>query len=58
MTYPVAAHFLALNQDVSTLCFCGIERVNVPPRGGDIELLLQQNELFCICTLQTDHLMA
>ncbi len=43
----------ALNHDVSTLRFCGIERVNVPPRGGDIELLLQRSELFWIFTLQT-----
>ncbi len=53
VNYPVAAHFLALNHDVSTLCFCGIEGVNVPPRGGDTELLLQQRELFWIFTLQT-----
>ncbi len=46
MNYPVAAHFLALNHDVSTVRFFGIERVNVPPRGGDFELLLQQRELF------------
>ncbi len=53
VNYPVVAHFLALNHDVSTLQFCGIERVNVPPRGGDIEVLLQQRELFWIFTLQT-----
>lgn len=53
VNYPFAAYILALNHDVSTLRFCGIERVNVLPRGGDIELLLQQLELFWIFTLQT-----
>lgn len=50
--YPVVAHFLALNH-VSTLHFCGIEKVSMPPRGGNIELLLQRRELFWIFTLQT-----
>lgn len=53
VNYPVAAHFLSFNHDVSSLRFCGIEKVSVPPRGGDIELLLQRRELFWIFTLQT-----
>jgi len=53
VNYPVAAHFLACNHDVSPLRFCGIEEVNVPARGGDIELLLLRRELLWIFTLQT-----
>lgn len=53
MNYPVAAHFVTLNHDVTSLRFCGIEKVTLPPRGGDIELLLQRRELFWIYTLQT-----
>jgi len=51
--YPVAVHFSACNHDVSTLCFCRIEKVNVPPRGAIIELLLLKSGLFWIFTLQT-----
>lgn len=53
LNYPVAVHFLTLNHDVTSLRFCGIEKVTLPPRGGDIELLLQRRELFWIYTLQT-----
>jgi len=31
----------------------GIEKVSVPPRGGDIDTLLLRRELFWIVTLQT-----
>lgn len=48
VNFPVAAHFLSLNHDVSFLCFCGIEKVTVPPREGDIEMILR--ELFWIFT--------
>ncbi len=53
INYPVAAHFLSFNHDVSSLCFLGIEKVLVPLRGGDIETLLLRRELFWIVTLQT-----
>lgn len=53
VNYPVAAHFLSFNHDVSSLRFCGIEKVSMPPGGDDIELLLQRRELFWIFTLQT-----
>lgn len=32
--------------NVSSLCFCGIEKVNVPLSVVDIEMLLQRCELF------------
>ncbi len=44
MNYPVAAHFLSFNH-VFCLRFLEIEKVSVPPRGGDIETLLLRREL-------------
>ena len=44
MNYPVAAHFAEANHPVSSLRYIGIEKVNVPRRGGDIEKLLLKRE--------------
>ena len=34
--YPVAVHFNDLKHDISTFRFCGIEKVKMSDRGGDI----------------------
>ena len=51
--YPVAVHFNDHKHDISSLRFCGIEKVDPPPRGGDHDLLLKRRELYWIHTLQT-----
>ena len=51
--YPVAVHFNDAHHDISSLRFCGIEQVNLPPRGGDHDKLLKQREAYWIHTLQT-----
>lgn len=51
--YPVAMHFNDAHHDISTLRFCGIERVPAPPRGGDHDKLLKQHEAYWIYALQT-----
>jgi len=51
--YPVATNFLTFNHDVSSLWFCGIEKVSMPLRGSNVELFLQRRDLFWIFTLQT-----
>ncbi|KAE8608009.1 hypothetical protein XENTR_v10011364 [Xenopus tropicalis] len=45
VTSPVARHFQAERHQVSQLRYMGIERVCMPKRGGDRELLLKQREL-------------
>ncbi len=39
--------------DISTLWFCGMEKVSLPPRGGDLDLLLKRCGACWIFTLQT-----
>ncbi len=51
--YPIAIHFNNAHHDISSLRFCGIEQVTLPPRGGDHDKLLKQREAFWIYTLQT-----
>ena len=53
MNYPVAAHFAEANHPVSSLRYIGIEKVNVPRRGGDIEQLLLKREASWIYQLKT-----
>ncbi|XP_073721933.1 uncharacterized protein [Misgurnus anguillicaudatus] len=50
---PVAQHFTDLRHSVSTLQYIGIEQVKYPRRGGDINKLLLQRELYWIYTLNT-----
>ncbi len=51
--YPVAVHFNDARHDISSLRFCGIEKVSPPRRGGDHDLLLKCREAFWIYSLQT-----
>lgn len=51
--YPVAVHFNDKGHDIATLRFCGIERVDLPRRGGDHDLLLRRREAYWIFTLET-----
>lgn len=48
----MAVHFNDAHHDISSLRFCGIEQVNLPPRGGDHDKLLKQREAYWIHTLQ------
>ena len=50
---PVALHFHQAQHCISSLRYLGIERVKLPPRGGDIDTLLLQREAFWISTLNT-----
>lgn len=45
--YPVVLYFNKFNLDMLSHWFCGIGKVNVPPRGGD----MQRHEVYY--TLQT-----
>lgn len=40
--YVVAVHFKDEKHDISTLRFCGIEKVSMPPRGDDLDLFLNK----------------
>lgn len=40
--YVVAVHFKDEKHDISTLRFCGIEKVSMPPRGDDLGLFLNK----------------
>ncbi len=51
--YPVAVHFNEFNHDISTLRFTGIEKVCLPKRGGNHDLLLKKHEAYWIHTLKT-----
>ena len=50
---PVAVHFHQAQHCISSLKYIGIERVTLPPRGGDIDNLLLKREAFWISTLDT-----
>lgn len=51
--YPVAVHFNDFKHDISAFRFIGIEKVSLPKRGGNIDILLKQREAYWIYTLQT-----
>ena len=51
--YPVAIHFNDAKHDISSFRFTGIEQVQMPPRGGDLDLILKRREAYWIFTLQT-----
>ena len=53
ITSPVAVHFNKAGHNVSTLRYTGIELVQSPRRGGDVNNMLLKRELFWIHTLQT-----
>ncbi|XP_035254901.1 uncharacterized protein LOC118217183, partial [Anguilla anguilla] len=50
---PVAAHFMQVNHNVSSLQYIGMEKVRVPRRGGNINRLLLQTECYWIYRLNT-----
>lgn len=50
---PVALHFAHAKHSVSSLKYTGIEKVNSPRRGGDMDTILLQREAFWIYTLDT-----
>ena len=50
---PVAVHFSTFKHSVSTLSYVGIEHVQLPRRGGDINTLLLKRELHWIYSLNT-----
>lgn len=41
LNYPIAIHFNNAHHDISSLQFCGIEQVTLPPRGSDHDKLLK-----------------
>ena len=51
--YPVAVHFNDAKHNISSFRFQGIEQIQMPPRGGDIDLLIKRREAYYIFTLQT-----
>ena len=53
LNYPVAAHFVEFNHPISSLRYIGIEKVSLPPRGGDLENLLSKREHYWIYHLKT-----
>ena len=53
MNYPVAAHFAEANHPISSFRYIGIEHVTLPPRGGNLDLLLSRREHFWISYLKT-----
>ena len=50
---PVALHFKQAGHNISTLRYVGIEKVEKPPRGGNVERRLLQREMFYIHFLNT-----
>lgn len=50
---PVALHFSQSQHNVSTLKYIGIEQIQLPRRGGDIDTLLLRREAYWIYTLDT-----
>lgn len=53
LNYPVAAHFVEFNHPISSLKYIGIEKVVLPPRGGDLDNLLSRREHYWIYHLKT-----
>ena len=49
----MAAHFIKMGHNISSLRYWGIEKVEKPPRGGDHNRLLLQREAYYIYTLNT-----
>ena len=50
---PVALHFKMAHHNVSSLRYIGIEKIQSPRRGGDIENLLLKKELWWIHFLKS-----
>lgn len=50
---PVAVHFHQAHHNVSALRYTGIEQVQLPRRGGDIDNILLRREAFWIYSLDT-----
>ena len=50
---PVAAHFKQMGHSANSFRYTGIEHVEKPPRGGDIEKRLLQRETYWIYALNT-----
>ena len=50
---PVAAHFKKYGHSITSFRYWGIEKVDMPPRGGDHNRLLLQREAYYIYTLNT-----
>ena len=54
MDYAIARHYKERSHgSAATLRFIGIEKVNLPPRGGNTVKLLLQREAYWIYTLNT-----
>lgn len=54
MDYAIAKHYKEHSHgSAATLRFVGIERVSLPPRGGDIKKLLLQRESYWIFSLNS-----
>lgn len=43
-TYPLACHFMEMEHTVASLRYIGIEKVETPRRGGDLDRILLQRE--------------
>ena len=50
---PVAAHFKKAGHNLNNLRYVGVEKVEKPPRGGDLDRLLLQRETYWIYFLNT-----
>ncbi|KAL7388934.1 hypothetical protein ABVT39_016775 [Epinephelus coioides] len=54
MDYAIAKHYAEANHgSPSSLRFCGIEKITIPTRGGDVLKKLAQREMFWIYILNT-----
>ena len=54
MEYAIARHYKERGHgSTASLKFMGIEKVTLPPRGGDMKKLLLQREAFWIFTLNS-----
>ena len=54
MDYAIAKHYAEANYgSPSSLRFCGIKKITIPTRGGDVLKKLGQREMFWIYTLNT-----
>jgi glutathionylspermidine synthase len=50
--YLVAAHFVEATHPISSLKYTGIEHVALPRRGGNMEIILLQREVYWISYLK------